>query len=87
LTLIGYGGILQTTIKIKENITMTNITLQVEGMSCQHCVNSIEGALKEIGATGKVSLESNSVDVSFDENKITIDAVKEAIEEQGYDII
>jgi copper chaperone len=87
LTLIGYGGILQTTPEIKESITMTNITLKVEGMSCQHCVNSIEGALKEIGAVGKVSLESNSVDVSFDENKITIDAVKETIEEQGYDII
>ena len=35
---------------------MKNITLKVEGMSCQHCVNSIEGALKEIGATGKVDL-------------------------------
>lgn len=66
---------------------MTNITLQVEGMSCQHCVNSIEGALKAIGAAGKVDLTSNTVSVSFDENQIAIEAVKEAIEEQGYDIV
>jgi copper chaperone len=66
---------------------MTNQTLQVEGMSCQHCVNSIEGALKEIGAAGKVNLASNTVDVSYDENRISIEAVKEAIEEQGYDVI
>lgn len=66
---------------------MTNVTLKVEGMSCQHCVNSIEGALKEIGAQGEVKLESNTVDVSYDENRITMEAIKEAIEEQGYDVV
>ncbi|SDE48285.1 Heavy-metal-associated domain-containing protein [Paenibacillus sp. cl123] len=30
---------------------MTNGTLKVEGMSCGHCVNSIEGALRIIGAS------------------------------------
>ncbi|AJY76834.1 copper ion binding protein [Paenibacillus beijingensis] len=66
---------------------MKNITMQVEGMSCQHCVNSIEGALKEIGAIGKVDLKSNTVDVSYDENLITMGQIKEAIEEQGYDVL
>ena len=33
---------------------MQNTTLKVQGMSCNHCVNSIEGTLKELGATGKV---------------------------------
>ncbi|MCP3773517.1 copper ion binding protein [Paenibacillus sp. MZ04-78.2] len=66
---------------------MKNITLQVEGMSCQHCVNSIEGALKEIGAKGKVDLKNNSVDVSFDENQISIELIKETIEEQGYEVV
>ena len=65
---------------------MKQITLQVSGMSCQHCVNSIEKALNEIGASGKVDLNHNSVTVEFDESKVTIDAVKEAIEEQGYDV-
>ncbi|WP_029192635.1 copper ion binding protein [Paenibacillus harenae] len=66
---------------------MTNLTLQVEGMSCGHCVNSIEGALKGIGVNGKVDLENHTVDVSFDENQVTLAAVKEAIEEQGYDVV
>jgi copper chaperone len=66
---------------------MKNITLQVEGMSCQHCVNSIEGALNEVGAKGKVDLRNNSVDVSFDENQITIELIKESIEDQGYDVV
>lgn len=66
---------------------MKNVTLQVEGMSCQHCVNSIEGALKNIGATGKVDLKNSKVEVAYDEAKISIEKVKETIEEQGYDIV
>ena len=65
---------------------MQNVTLKVAGMSCNHCVNSVEGALKTIGASGKVDLASGTVNVEFDENKLTQDAIKEAIEEQGYDV-
>ncbi|KOR89178.1 copper ion binding protein [Paenibacillus solani] len=66
---------------------MKNITLIVQGMSCQHCVNSIEGGLKEIGVTGKVDLQNDSVVVTFDENQVTIEQIKEIIEEQGYDVL
>jgi len=56
-------------------------------MSCSHCVNAIEGAMKEIGATGKVDLADNKVTVDFDENKLSLEKIKEAIEEQGYDVV
>lgn len=65
---------------------MTNVTLQVKGMSCQHCVNSVEGALAAIGAEGKVDLAGGTVQVTYDEQRTTLGAVKEAIEEQGYDV-
>jgi len=65
---------------------MKNVTLQVEGMSCNHCVVSIEGALKELGAAGKVNLASKTVDVTFEEMAVTLEAIKEAIEDQGYDV-
>ncbi|MBW7473141.1 copper ion binding protein [Paenibacillus oenotherae] len=65
---------------------MQEATLQVKGMSCQHCVNSVEGSLKEIGAAGKVNLAAGTVEVQFDESKLTLGAIKEAIEEQGYDV-
>ncbi|MCY9692956.1 cation transporter [Paenibacillus alginolyticus] len=66
---------------------MKNITLKVEGMSCQHCVNSIEGALKEIGATGLVDLALKTVSVEFEDNKINLGQIKEVIEDQGYDVV
>ncbi|MGG4340858.1 cation transporter [Paenibacillus lautus] len=66
---------------------MKQVTLTVEGMSCNHCVNSVEGALKNAGASGKVDLASNTVVVEYDETKVSLGALKEAIEEQGYDIV
>ncbi|TVY01031.1 copper ion binding protein [Paenibacillus cremeus] len=66
---------------------MQNVTLKVEGMSCGHCVNSVEGALKNVGASGKVDLASKSVKVEFDESKISLNAIKAAIEDQGYDVV
>lgn len=65
---------------------MEKIIMNVEGMSCGHCVNSIEKALQNIGATGKVDLSAKKVEVQFDESKLSLKAIKEAIEEQGYDV-
>ncbi|WP_308639598.1 copper chaperone CopZ [Paenibacillus silvisoli] len=65
---------------------MTTTTLKVQGMSCGHCVNSVEGALTKLGAAGNVDLKSGSVTIEFDESKVTIDAIKEAIEDQGYEV-
>lgn len=66
---------------------MTKVTLNVEGMSCGHCVNSVEKALKEIGAAGKVDLNAKKVEVEYDDSVLNQDVIKEAIEEQGYDVV
>ncbi|WP_139488057.1 copper chaperone CopZ [Brevibacillus dissolubilis] len=65
---------------------MQNTTLQVQGMSCGHCVASIEGAMKNLGATAKVDLANKSVTVSYDETQVSLDKIKAAIEDQGYDV-
>ncbi|MFC4302926.1 copper ion binding protein [Cohnella boryungensis] len=65
---------------------MNQTLLQVEGMSCQHCVRSIEGALEQIGAQGKVDLGSRTVEVTFDENRVSLEQIKEAIADQGYEL-
>ncbi|WEK54059.1 MAG: copper chaperone CopZ [Candidatus Cohnella colombiensis] len=66
---------------------MQNITLNVQGMSCGHCVKSVEGALSAIGANGNVDLASGTVTVEYDEAKVSVAAMKEAIEDQGYDVV
>ncbi|MEW9676806.1 copper chaperone CopZ [Lentibacillus sp. L22] len=64
-------------------------TLNVQGMSCDHCKASVEGALNKLDgvSAAEVNLEAGSVDVTFDDSKVTVDAMKEAIEEQGYDVV
>lgn len=64
-----------------------NKTLKVEGMSCGHCVNSVEGAIKKLGAEAKVDLASGSVAVIYDESKLGLSDIKTAIEDQGYDVV
>ncbi|MWC28024.1 cation transporter [Paenibacillus sp. MMS18-CY102] len=66
---------------------MQTVTLKVEGMSCGHCVNAVEGALREAGAEGKVNLSAGEVTVEFDETKLELQAIKAAIEDQGYDVV
>ncbi|SDE37773.1 copper chaperone [Paenibacillus sp. UNCCL117] len=66
---------------------MQQATLTVQGMSCNHCVNSIESALNTLGVSGKVDLAAGSVSIQYEESQVTLDAIKEAIEEQGYDVV
>ncbi|MBG9565374.1 copper chaperone CopZ [Brevibacillus agri] len=68
---------------------MSTVTLNVQGMSCNHCVNSIEGALNKLEGvqSARVSLADNQVTVTFDESAVSLDKVKETIEDQGYDVI
>jgi copper chaperone len=65
---------------------MKSITLTVTGMSCGHCVQAIEGALKAIGVNGKANLEDKSVQVDFDDNEVNLDTIIRAIQDQGYEV-
>jgi copper chaperone len=56
-------------------------------MSFGHCVNSVEGAVNNLGARAKVDLASGSVTVDFNEAQVSLSAIKEAIEEQGYEVV
>lgn len=67
---------------------MKTITLNVEGMSCNHCVNAIETALKDSKVQqAKASLEDKSVIIEYDENIVSLDKLKEVIREEGYKVV
>lgn len=67
---------------------MENVTLNVSGMSCGHCVNSIEGSVGKLDGVNevKVHLESGKVNVAFNQEKLTLSKIKETIDDQGYDV-
>lgn len=67
---------------------MEKVTLNVQGMSCGHCVKAVEGSVGKLNgvSTVKVDLENGKVDVEFDANEVTLETIKETIDDQGYDV-
>jgi len=67
---------------------MTDITLSVPDISCDHCKNSIEGALKplDVVEAAAVSIGDRNVAVTFDDTQIELSAIVEAIDGQGYEV-
>jgi copper chaperone len=67
---------------------MEQATLDVKGMTCNHCVMSVEGALKDLEGVSDVTvnLDSGKVDVKYDAEKVSKDNMTEAVEDQGYDV-
>ncbi|EJQ98014.1 copper chaperone CopZ [Bacillus mycoides] len=67
---------------------MEQLTLKVEGMSCGHCVNSIESNVKELNGVEqvKVQLAEGTVEVTIDSSVVTLKDIVAVIEDQGYDV-
>ncbi len=67
---------------------MSEATLGVPGIHCDHCQSSIEGALGELDGvrSASVSVPQRSVEVDYDESVLSIDDIKDTIIEQGYDL-
>jgi copper chaperone len=63
---------------------MKSVTLHVEGMSCNHCVKTIQNTLKSLNILGKVDLENKTVQVDFDENELNPELIRQAIATKGY---
>lgn len=67
---------------------METTTLQVSGMSCMGCVNSVKRVLTEVpGAQNiEIDLASGQVQVGHDE-QCTVQTLREAIESAGYKVV
>jgi copper chaperone len=68
---------------------MESTTINIKGMTCNHCKNAVETALNELeGVSGvEVDLKKEKADVSYDSSKVSVSDMNEAVEEQGYDVV
>ena len=66
---------------------MTETTLSVPEIHCDHCKHSIEGAVNALEGVAKaeVDVAATSVSVAFDA-PASIEGIIEAIEDQGYSV-
>lgn len=67
---------------------MTQVTLSVPDISCNHCKSSIEGAVAPMeGVTSaEVTIDARTVDVTYDDQVVDLDAIITAIDDQGYEV-
>jgi len=65
------------------------VVLNVEGMSCSHCENSVKKSVGALDGVENVTidLEGKKVTVQYDSDKASVQSLKDAIEEQGFDVI
>ncbi|WGS51046.1 cation transporter [Paraburkholderia sp. D15] len=61
------------------------IELQVEGMSCQHCVAAVTNAIREHDDAAQVRVDLTSGCVVV-ESAQSLDSLKAAIDEAGYTV-
>lgn len=65
---------------------MKETNLKIEGMHCAGCSTRLEKVLNNLEGvkTAKVSLEEKKATIKYDETKISLESIKEAIEDAGF---
>lgn len=61
--------------------------ISIEGMSCEHCVNHVSTALKELAGVSKVEVNLASKNAIIEASQeISEEDIKAAIDEAGYEV-
>lgn len=68
---------------------MNKIILDVQGMTCNHCVQSVEKAVGSLDGVAdvKVALAEGKVEVQVTDANMTASKIAECIEEQGFSVV
>jgi copper chaperone len=67
---------------------MTQELLKVEGMTCQHCVETITEALGTIVGTNKVTvdLDKKEVQIDYNEEETSLNEISVKIVDMGFEL-
>jgi len=65
---------------------MTVKSFKIEGMTCAACAKAVERATKKLDGVeeSSVNLATEKMNISFDEEKVTVEDIQKAVEKAGY---
>ena len=68
---------------------MKKVSLKIEGMHCEGCSNRLTRVLENLdGVTSaNVSLENKKADIEYNEDILSIEEIKEAISDAGFESV
>lgn len=63
--------------------------MRVEGMKCEKCEKRVEGALGDLAGITSVTADraAGTVEVTYDSNLVTVDAMHNVVESLGYAVV
>ena len=65
---------------------MERVTISIDGMSCSHCVRSVDQALKALDGVAVEQVAIGSATVSYDPAATTPERIAEAVQDEGYTV-
>jgi len=65
------------------------VTLKIFGMTCDHCVRTVEGRVKALQGVNQitVNLASQMAKIAYIPEVVTLDQIKKTITEVGYQVV
>ena len=60
--------------------------LNIEGMTCEHCVRAIDGRLRRTPGVQVDKVVVGAVDLHYDKARISLDEISELISDEGYTV-
>ena len=65
---------------------MSEKTFNIAGMSCGGCVNSLTRVLKSVPGIEPIKIEVGKAQLRLDADRVTSQAVKDAVERAGFEV-
>jgi copper chaperone len=66
---------------------MAEITLKIEGMSCQHCLMAVKKAISSVSGVSASDVEIGSAKVRYDGKKTKPEDIASAVKKAGYKVV
>ena len=65
---------------------MERVTLSIDGMTCGHCVRSVDQALKALDGVDVEQVAIGKATINYDPAAVSVDRLKDAVEDEGYQV-
>ena len=62
-------------------------TIKIEGMSCDHCVKSVNAALNGLEGISQVQVDLEAKQALVDAENVSDQMIKQAIEDIGFEVV
>lgn len=64
---------------------MEDLRLQIDGMSCGHCVARVQKALSKLDGVAVRNVEVGSAEMSYDPSRVSPGQILEAVDAAGFE--